>query len=227
MSITTQTQTPEGAIYCTFDEFLKCIEGKRRETNKVKEHGVLFKPPLVRAIANTNPDLTPIDPRLPIKWHTRRVGAKNYKVGDRLWIKEKARVLLYLEDSRRVQIRYEADGEEAIIDYPIRLKWKPAAGLCFPRGSLFQEAARLVLEVTAVRQERLQEITPEAIRAEGVAVYEGDKIVEPITPRDRAIYLDQWIMLWDSINKSRGFEWELNPVVTVVEFKRVADANVS
>lgn len=48
-------------------------------------------------------------------------------------------------------------------------------------------------------------------------------IVEPVTALDRSIYFDQWIKLWDSINKSRGFDWEGNPVVTVVEFKRVAE----
>lgn len=41
----------------------------------VKEHGMLFKPPLVRAIANTTPDHQPINLRQPIKWQTRRIMA--------------------------------------------------------------------------------------------------------------------------------------------------------
>lgn len=206
--------------YCTFNEFLSCIDGEPNP-NPVKEHAILFKPALVRAIANTNPDLTPIDPNQPIKWQTRRLGEKNYKVGDCLWVKEKAKVLEYIEDSRRIQLLYESDGAQVWLNYPARLTWIPVPGQCFPRGSLFREAARLVLEVIAVRQEQLQEITPEAIRAEGVAVYEGDVIVEPVTFRDRAIYLDQWIRLWNSINKSPESNWEGNPLVTVVEFRRV------
>lgn len=215
-------------MICTYEDFLDCIEAKPQPA-QIKEHAILFKPALVRAIANTNPDRTPIDPTQPIKWQTRRLGEKNYKVGDRLWVKEKAKVLqlITLVDapseplSRRVQLRYESDGTETWLDYPERLTWLPKPGSHFPRGSLFREAARFILEVTAVHQERLQEITPEAIRAEGVAVYEGDAIVEPITTRDKEIYFDQWIKLWDSINKLNGFGWEENPVVTVVEFKPI------
>lgn len=206
-------------MICTYEEFLDCIEAKPHP--QVREHAILFKPVLVRAIANTNPDRSPIDPTKPIKWQTRRLGEKNYQVDDRLWVKEKAKVLEYSETSRSIKLRYESDGVESWLDYPKRLTWIPVIGQCFPRGSLFREAARLVLGVTAVRQERLQEITPEAIRAEGVAVYGGNAIVEPITPRDKVIYLDQWIKLWDSINKSDGFDWKANPVVTVVEFKRI------
>lgn len=204
--------------FCIFDEFLACLDGEPKPA-PIKEHAILFKPSLVRAIANTNSDRTPIDPSQPIKWQTRRLGEKNYKVGDRLWIKEKARVTQYCDC--QIKIRYESDGTEAILDYPARLTWQPVIGQCFPRGSLFREAARFVLEVTAIRQERLQQITAEDIRAEGVAVYEGDTIIEPVTVLDRSIYFDQWIKLWDSINKSQGFDWEGNPVVTVVEFRRI------
>lgn len=215
-------------MICTYEEFLDCIESKPQP--KPKEHGILFKTNLVRAIANTNPDLTPVDPTKPIKWQTRRIGEKNYKVGDLLWIKEKARVLQAITSvdgtgeplTRQIKLRYESDKVEVWLNYPDRLTWSPIAGQCFPRGSLFREAARLVLEVTAVYQERLQEITPRAIRAEGIAVYEGDAIIEPVTPKDEAIYLDQWMRLWDSINKSRGWDWEGNPLVTVVEFRRVS-----
>ena len=205
---------------CTYEDFLDCIEAKPQPT-QIKEYAILFKPALVRAIANTNPDLTPIDPTKPIKWQTRRLGVKNYQVGDRLWVKEKAKVLEYSGVSRNIKLRYESDGAESWLDYPERLTWLPVIGQCFPRGSLFREAARLTLEVTAVYQERLQEITPEAIRAEGVAVYEGDAIIEPATSFDKDIYLDQWVKLWDSINKPNGFGWEENPVVTVVEFKPI------
>ena len=39
----------------------------------VRELPIGFKPELRKAILNTNPDRSPIDPDLPIKWVTRRL----------------------------------------------------------------------------------------------------------------------------------------------------------
>lgn len=204
----------------------------------VKEHGMLFKSPLVFAIANTTPRHQPINLGLPIKWQTRRIMAdppqeyfdngfwaayKHNKVpteqfpqllelaaqdapikaGDRIWVKEKAKVLEYLEADRKVQLQYESDGAVAWLDYPERLTWTPTSGSYFPRGSLFREAARLVLEVTQVRVQRLQEISEEDAIAEGVSSVEEFKT------------------LWDSINKELGTRWTDNPWVWVYDFKPI------
>lgn len=70
-------------------------------------------------------------------------------------------------------------------------------------------ASRITLGVVDVRVERLQEITTEDALAEGIAKH------EQWTPRV------QFSELWDSINAKRGYGWDSNPWVWVVEFQRV------
>jgi hypothetical protein len=75
-----------------------------------------------------------------------------------------------------------------------------------------REHSRITLEVKAVRVERVQEITPDDCRAEGV----GDSL------RDvGARYV--FGQLWNSINEARGYGWAVNPWVWVVEFERVKE----
>ena len=66
-------------------------------------------------------------------------------------------------------------------------------------------ASRITLEVTGVRVERVQDISNEDVHAEGFAPW-GDKYLS---------FAD----LRDSINANRGYGWDANPWVWVVEFK--------
>ncbi len=100
-----------------------------------------------------------------------------------------------------------------------------------------------VFEVTAVRVERVQDISNEGIIAEGCRypVSAGnrrpllritgnfppyqycERKVEDWTETDwlRA----HWASLWDSINAKRGFGWDANPWVWVVEFRKLSTLN--
>ena len=88
-------------------------------------------------------------------------------------------------------------------------EWKPS--LFMPK-----EAARIFLKVTDVRVERLQEITVDGIRNEGLssmAVHAGDM----------EIALKEWEKLWNSTIKKSDLDrygWEANPWVFVYEFER-------
>lgn len=79
-----------------------------------------------------------------------------------------------------------------------------------------KEAARIWLKVTDVRVERLQEITADSIRNEGLsslAVHCGD--IE--------IALKEWENLWNSTIKKLDLDrygWDANPYVWVIEFER-------
>ncbi len=79
-----------------------------------------------------------------------------------------------------------------------------------------KEAARIWLKVTNVRVERLQEITAEGIRNEGIssmAVHAGDM----------EIALKEWENLWNSTVKKSDinrYGWNANPWVWVIEFER-------
>jgi len=90
--------------------------------------------------------------------------------------------------------------------------WRPS--IFMPRW-----ASRITLEVTGVRAERVQEISEEDAKAEGVTAWH---------PRDPSIvfrpegsYRNGFHQLWDSINAKRGYAWDSNPWVWVVEFEVV------
>lgn len=117
--------------------------------------------------------------------------------GDRLWVRE---TWLEMTPSDRPRsFDYRADTE----DGPAR--WRPS--IFMPR-----EACRIRLEVTDVRIERLNDITP------GDACSEGIEFPPDGVPWDPC---DAFADLWDQINAKRGFDWETNPWVWVVAFRRV------
>ena len=74
--------------------------------------------------------------------------------------------------------------------------------------------ARILLEVVAVRVERVQDIKEQDAMAEGVEWKDHAGLAE-FTARKL------FCKLWDSINAKRGFGWDVNPFVWVVEFKRL------
>ncbi len=78
-------------------------------------------------------------------------------------------------------------------------------------------ASRIQLEVTGIRIESLQDISMDDVRAEGVVMP-----AMPDEPGDD--YPDPWEVfagLWDGINAKRGYGWETNPWIWVVEFRRL------
>lgn len=92
--------------------------------------------------------------------------------------------------------------------------WYTRPAIHMPRA-----AGRILLKITGVRVERLQDISEADARAEGVTIEDrhmrGYCAGEFLSPSIRA-YRD----LWESINGAGS--WGANPWVWVVEFKRVA-----
>jgi hypothetical protein len=97
-----------------------------------------------------------------------------------------------------------------------------------PSIHMYRWASRITLEVTGVTVERLQDITEEQAKAEGV------------TPLGPSLGADQRIagedrgrthgthphtlalaVLWDDLNADRGFGWITNPWVWAVSFRRL------
>lgn len=134
--------------------------------------------------------------------------------GERLWVRES------FTDLRGTGIEHRPDpagplqryafaadsppgsySDDARKDFGV--KWKPSIHM--PRA-----ACRILLEITAVRVERLQDISTEQIIAEGLST----------TLREHDAEVDlrkQWRELWELT----GGDWESNPWVWVVEFKRI------
>ena len=141
-----------------------------------------------------------------------------WEVGDILWVRETWNQTLNTETDELGYVYKEQMLRENVIytdldDDPI--KWQPS--IFMPRT-----AARLFLKVKDIRVERLQDITEEDAIAEGILWNRARKINEleksnNIIDNAKALFM----RLWDSINSKRGYGWDLNPWVWVVEFERV------
>lgn len=110
------------------------------------------------------------------------------------------------------------------------LRWRPAIHM--PRW-----ACRITLKITDVRVERVQEISAADVEAEGVVRYrrefgqdggfpEGWKDSRPGYGGSvwvPSAFKDAYRVLWDPINEKRGFGFNENPFVWVIEFQRSGD----
>ena len=74
----------------------------------------------------------------------------------------------------------------------------------------------LLLEITGLRVERLQEITPDDACAEGIELSDYDKG----SANSASKYVPMFRDLWDSIYAEKH-PWKSNPFVWVIEFKRI------
>lgn len=161
--------------------------------------------------------------------------------GDRLWVRESYYQRGHWEPvpgvktkSGRMKWRFvAADGEirfDAPSEYrkgrhhldPATVAWHRRLARFMPRS-----ASRITLEVTGVRVERLQDISEEDAKTEGVLpIFE----TYPSMGRDQRMtsgelmadtpYRAALALLWDEINGDRVL-WKSNPWVWVIEFKGI------
>lgn len=157
-----------------------------------------------------------------VEWGLGRIYPK-YQVGDILWVRES-----WCEN--RGKYFYKADNicngctEDGIClpegvakhitcelceDRDGYIKWRPSIHM--PRT-----AARIFLRVTDVQVERVQEITEEDARAEGMSLVSLDDR----TIVTRASYREAFRWAWDSIYAAKGYGWDVNSWVFVYEFER-------
>ncbi|WP_338743752.1 hypothetical protein V8953_09175 [Klebsiella michiganensis] len=146
-------------------------------------------------------------------------------VGDRIWVREAFRVhsratdvatLVYKASERNSWTEQTHRVPVAVCNKPATPeKWTPS--LHMPRW-----ASRILLEITDVRVERLNAISEEDARAEGIIDGGCLNCGEPepcgcANPEPDAI--DAFAYLWQSIYGQEN--WNANPWVWVIEFKRV------
>lgn len=150
-------------------------------------------------------------------------------VGDRIWVREtwssdfanyypNDRVWYAADNNRRLDIEV-VDGVRGIYspesDVHVPFRWQPSIHM--PRW-----ASRILLEITDVRVERLNAISEEDARAEGIIDGGCLNCGEPepcgcANPEPDAT--DAFAYLWQSIYGQEN--WNANPWVWVIEFKRV------
>jgi hypothetical protein len=149
-----------------------------------------------------------------------------YKVGDILYVREtfnntETDTVLYAADKDFIDFGCKEVDRYLFMESEI--KWKPSIHM--PK-----EAARIFLKVTDVRVERLQDITEEQAIKEGFEQFactncrgsgcsdcSGSGLEEP--------GMVGFIYTWDNIYEKRGYGWEANPWVWVIEFERVEAEN--
>lgn len=157
---------------------------------------------------------------------------------DTLWVRETWNAIFRRDDGMRVWwaetpkhlrtqtnsygVVYRADMEPEAEPYP----WAPS--IFMPRW-----ASRITLRITDVRAERVQEISEEDARAEGIEWTEdGPLHAHFLDPHFGGKNVPAWLnfrtareafaVLWDTINGDRpGCSWDDSPWVWVIEFERV------
>lgn len=140
-----------------------------------------------------------------------------YQTGDILYVRETwskgLERYIYRADYSDTE-KFYRNGKE------IEIKWKPSIRM--PK-----EAARIWLKVTDVRVERLQEITPDVIKNEGI-ILDPKECVGKFDYTSELYFLFQ--RLWNSTIKKPDFDrygWDANPWVWVIEFERCEKPNVN
>lgn len=140
------------------------------------------------------------------------------QAGDRLWVRE-----AWCMPAGDRHVIYRADWSDADIAASKSMRryfsgitraypdshWRPSIHM--PR-----KHCRLLLQVTAVRAERLQEISERDARAEGIDAVSLSDLPRQATWSRR----QDFAQLWDSLNLKRGYGWGTKPWVWVIEFKQ-------
>jgi len=136
-----------------------------------------------------------------------------YQPGDRIWVREtwysdwdKKNPFRWAHYKADLMCRHEHNGQ------PINEPWFKSGHRGPWKSPRFMPrwASRMTLELTGIRVERLQAISEADAIAEGVA----DKAVE-------GDVVGAYAMTWDLLNERRGFPWESNLWVWVLEFRLI------
>lgn len=151
------------------------------------------------------------------------------QVGVRLWVREAHKLTKETINGElwvKAEYRFEYDGDKTVR----RFKWDDIPktqrqrlskiktwGKWRPARFMYEFLARVWLEITGVRVERLQEISEEDAKAEGF----------PINIDYPELNVGDFSRLWDSINAKRGYSWESNPWVWVIEFVALQSVGLS
>lgn len=203
----------------------------------MKESPILFTGPMVRAIlegrktvtrrvVKPQPDFlgSMVDPNTPFKTldaglHAR-ITCPHGQPDDRLWVREawaadaQVDAIAPRDLSQGEPIWYPADFSVRQTGCSMISKGRGRPSIHMPRW-----VSRILLEITAVRIERLQDISEKQALAEGVEL-EGEGVCwagAAGTASDSPV--ESFRLLWELINGAGS--WSANPWVWVVEFKRV------
>ena len=203
--------------------------------SQIKERPILFSAPMVRAILEGRKTVTRREVKKRAALDCLAAGFEPAflalpgnadlcpygKPGDRLWVRE---TFAFADKS--------GSHDAAPDDHwrPARPGMEPEIYRCWYRASdghtadgfwkpsihMPRWASRILLEISDVRVERLQDISRADIRAEGLQC-PPELASDDVSPN----YRDWYPAAWRELCESTGGDWDSNPWVWVVEFKRV------
>lgn len=191
-------------------------------TKELREKPIIFSAEMVRAILDgrktqTRRVIKGVHSSAPFgEWNNPDEFLASCPYGqqfDYLWVRESFGDG-GVREGEDVKYVYRADSNGLPFD-----KWKPSIHM--PR-----QASRITLEITNIRVERVQDISEDDAKAEGCLGYEiktehAGHIGYPETYKAWRLPQVQFQDLWDSINAKRGYGWDANPLVWVIEFEKV------
>ncbi|MEE9568210.1 MAG: hypothetical protein V3W37_02395 [Candidatus Binatia bacterium] len=214
---------------------------------KVEEHPILFSGPMVRAILSGEktqtrrvckpltfgwPQYEAVDGQM---WYDDGIWFKRDspygRPGDRLWVRETCviREGSYMQRKTLDELLIKGPPPSSVYYVATERIYegeKKTPSIHMPRW-----ASRITLEVVGVRVERLQRITIDDVRAEGVPDTWGEcddnfQRESKLQPHewDNKTWREQWQFRWDRIYAKRGFGWDAKPWVWVVEFRKCEPA---
>ena len=183
----------------------------------MKETGLMFKAPLVRAILEGRKTQTRrVVKRLPLRINgdtnsmevdvaniengnfAKKIRCPYGQPGDRIYVRE-----TFSQHPEWGQLAFRADGEE--FEDADGWLWEPKWQ---PSSQMPKKLARIWLEITGVRVKRLQDISTEDCISEGLNT--------TLREYDAEVNLrDQFQELWEST----GGDWDANPWVWAIDFK--------
>lgn len=224
----TAVQVKERPIIMGAESVRAILEGRMTQTRRVVKPQSLFedKDEIVRRFPNQQ-------------------GCPHGQPGERLWVREAFAIesSYNVDDVRRYPpphkdgrpTRYVENGETAWWEQCHYRATDPQPELCCEHEScdgdepcarvwktpLFMPrwASRITLELTAVRVERLNAISFDDVKAEGVPVPKDGPHANQYY---REAMLDSFIEVWNTLNAKRGFGWSDNPFCWVLSFNHLS-----
>ena len=192
----------EHPIYMSEEEIRAILEKKKTQKR------ILVKGNALKMLTICTPDVIVRD-------------MPKYHIGDRLYVKETFKIAEGVTINGVSPVIYKAECSGfalANID-----NWK--SPMFMPR-----KLSRIILEITDIRVERVQDISVQDAKDEGIRVhangckdglaygcYNGDECVNNVCRQP----IEYYKQIWNSLNAKRGFSWESNSWVWVISFKVV------
>ena len=136
----------------------------------------------------------------------------SWNIGMKLWVRE-----TWTGDDW-CGYAYKADGTTLPIDCgEIEFtRWKPSI-------YMHRKVSRINLLIKDIRVERIQDISIDDINKEGIACsdcWTEGTLYNNFPHDDRCGCINLFFNLWNSINAKRGYGWNVNPWVFVIEFEK-------